>query len=107
MWDALKTIDWTDSGYKIAFFVVLVVFFYALYHLAKFVGARFLQIFDKLQENVSELKEMNKNAAEQITLIKEEQKFQNQQILAHDERFKITDGRLDLLMQSMIKATKR
>lgn len=107
MWDILKGIDWTDSGYKIAFFVVMVVFVFALYNLAKFMGKRFLEIFEKLQENVNELKEMNKNAASEIELIKQEQKFQNDQIISHTKRFEVTDQRLDKLMQSMISATKR
>lgn len=107
MWKVLEGIDWTDSGYKIAFFVVLVIFIFALYNLAKFIGKRFLEIFEKLQENVSELKELNKNAAKEIDLIKQEQKFQNEQIIAHTERFKAADERFDGLMKTLIAATKR
>lgn len=107
MWDILKEIEWSDNGYKIALVVVIVVFVYALYHLVKFIGKRFMDIFQSLQDNVSELKELNKNAAMEITIIKQEQKFQNDQLIAHTERFKVTDRRLDTLMESLLQATKR
>lgn len=107
MWDLLKEIDWSDNGYKTALVIVIAAFLFSTYHLVRFIGNNLLKVFKKLEQNVEELKELNKNQTTEISLIKQEQKFQNEQILMHSERFKVTDERLDGLMQSLLRATKR
>lgn len=93
MWEFINKIDLADGAWKIAFIVVAAILVYAIYHGVKFFGTRFLKIMDRLTD-------LSDKMDKRITLVEQEQKFQNDRLMKHDEH-------IDMLMQSLLKATRR
>jgi len=86
MWDLLKEIDWNDSGWKIAFFIVLVIFLTGLYHAVKFAAKQLVEL-------ISELKTLTAKMDTRITIVEN-------RVEKHDEH-------IDMLMNSLLKATRK
>lgn len=107
MLEILKEIDWNEGAYKAAFSVVAIILLYAVYHGLKFFGKRLIAILEGGQKQIGELTELAKKMDTQIELIKQEQKFQNDKLMAHEERFLRHDEKFDELIRSFIKATNK
>lgn len=93
MWEFINKIDLADGVWKLAFLATAGILVYAIYHAVKFFGNRFLKIMDRLTD-------ISDKMDRRITLVEQEQKFQNDRLMKHDEH-------IDMLMQALIKATKR
>lgn len=93
MWEFINKIDLADGAWKIAFLATAGVLVYAIYHGVKFFGSRFLKIMDRLTD-------ISDKMDKRITLVEQEQKFQNDTLAKHGEH-------IDMLMTTLLKATKR
>lgn len=99
MEDVLKFIsnfDWTEGFYKGGFLVMAVIFCLAVYHGVRIFGKRSLEILNSLQASVKELMVISQKQDTRIQLVEQEQKFQNQKLVQHDEQM---EGLMKQLIQ--------
>lgn len=111
MWDLLEKISWSESAWKAAFFVVTIIFLFALYHLIKFLGHRIIIAFNRLSD-LSEKMDQRLTLQEQETKAQNERFLSEQKIVAkqfetHHARLMAQEKHTDFLMESLIKATRR
>jgi hypothetical protein len=95
MWDLIKEIDWTDSAWKIAFFVVTIAFIFATYHLVKILGVRFMTLFDRLTT-------LSDKMDERIMMLEQDQKMNIERFKKVDERFEKNDKHIDMLISKLM-----
>jgi hypothetical protein len=96
----INAFNWSEGFYKGGFLVMGFVVLYAGYHGLKIFGKRSLEILNSLQSSVKELMTISQKQDTRIQLVEQEQKFQNQKLVQHDER-------LETLMQHLIEIGSR
>lgn len=109
--EIIKQIDWSEGFYKGAFFIVACVMIYAVYHGVKFFGKRFLALFDAQNKQLKELTDISVKLDTKIELVIQDQKNDRERFERHEkytnERFVKSDKHIDLMLQSLLKATQR
>lgn len=96
----VNNFNWSEGFYKGGFLIMAGLILFAGYHGLKIFGKRSLAILDSLQTSVRELMTISQKQDTTIQLIKQEQKFQNEKLVQHDER-------MEQLMQQMIQIASK
>lgn len=96
----INGLDWSEGFYKAGFLVMGAIVLVAGYQGLKIFGKRTLAILDSLQTSVKELMNLSQKQDTRITLIEQEQKFQNEKLLKHDDR-------MEDMMKQLIQVSSR
>lgn len=96
----LNEINWAESAWRASFFALAVVLVYAIYHGIKFFGSRFLKIIDRLTD-------LSDKMDARIVILESEQKLNIERFNSHDEKFDHQQKHIDMLISTLISATKR
>lgn len=109
--ELLTKINWSDNVWKGIAIAACIAIVIAVYHLAKYLGSGLINSIKKLTE-------VSEKMDQRMMMMEQEQKAANERFIqekeVQEERFEFTkerllkhDDHIDMLMQSLINATKR